>query len=102
MTGISDMIEYPDGTKEWYLDYELHRLDGPAIEFADGSKYWYRNGLKHRLDGPAIEDSSGANFWFINDEHVSGKVIAWLEEQNITLPMSESELSMFILKFVGK
>jgi hypothetical protein len=33
-----------DGTKEWYENHELHRLDGPAIEHADGSKEWYLNG----------------------------------------------------------
>ena len=35
---------YPDGTKMWYLNGQLHREDGPAIEYADGSKAWYLNG----------------------------------------------------------
>lgn len=95
------MIEYPDGTEEWYLDYQLHRDDGPAIEFADGTKCWYQNGLKHRYDGPAIVDSSGAKLWFVNDEHITREVMAWLKQQNITLPMTESDLGMFIMKFVG-
>ena len=29
------------GTKAWYLNGELHRLDGPAVEFANGDKWWY-------------------------------------------------------------
>ncbi len=32
--------EYTSGTKEWYLNDELHREDGPAVEDADGSKEW--------------------------------------------------------------
>ena len=33
------------GTKAWYVNDELHRLDGPAIEGADGSKEWWVNGI---------------------------------------------------------
>ena len=36
------------GNKRWYLNDELHRIDGPAIEFANGYKAWYFNGLYHR------------------------------------------------------
>ena len=39
-TGIA---EHPYGTKEWYLNGECHRTDGPAIEYADGTKSWYLN-----------------------------------------------------------
>ena len=35
-----------NGDKNWYLDDNLHRIDGPAIEDADGSKHWYLNGIK--------------------------------------------------------
>ena len=45
------MIEYTvkvwsDGSKEWYLNGQRHREEGPAIGRADGSKYWYLNGRK--------------------------------------------------------
>jgi hypothetical protein len=30
--------------KEWYINGQLHREDGPAIEYIDGSKSWYING----------------------------------------------------------
>jgi hypothetical protein len=36
---------YEDGSKEWYLDGELHRLDGPACEYSDGTKEWAINGI---------------------------------------------------------
>ena len=41
---------YADGTKEWYINGEYHREDGPAIEWADGYKEWYLNGKLHRED----------------------------------------------------
>jgi hypothetical protein len=43
-TGI---VEYSDGDKEWYLNGERHREDGPACEDRDGSKYWYLNGVSY-------------------------------------------------------
>ena len=35
-----------NGDKDWYVDDNLHRIDGPAIEDADGSKHWYLDGNK--------------------------------------------------------
>ena len=57
-------IEYPDGTKHWYLNGERHREDGPAIEDPDGTKYWYLNGERHREDGPAVEYPDGTKCWY--------------------------------------
>lgn len=51
----NDPIIYPNGTKVWYQEDKLHRLDGPAIEHFYGRKEWWINGLRHREDGPAIE-----------------------------------------------
>ena len=65
------MIEYivkvsKDGKREWYLNGEHHREDGPAIEHSDGCKYWYLNGKLHREDGPAVENANGDKYWFLN------------------------------------
>jgi len=57
------------GTKRWYLNDELHRVDGPAIECANGTKYWCLNGKLHRIDGPAIECADGTKFWYLNGKH---------------------------------
>ena len=62
-TGIT---EYPNGTKKWYLNGELHREDGPAVEWADGSKVWFLNGENHREDGPAVEYTDGDKWWYLN------------------------------------
>ena len=41
---LPKVMVHPDGTKEWYLNGKLHRVDGPAVEYADGIKVWYLNG----------------------------------------------------------
>jgi len=61
-------VEYASGTKEWRIDGKRHRADGPAIEYWDGSKQWYMNGVLHRVDGPAIELSDGTKAWYYNDK----------------------------------
>jgi hypothetical protein len=65
--------EFENGGKEWYLNGELHRVDGPAIEYSDGSKSWYINDQRHRVDGHAVEDTNGSKAWFINDKLVYSK-----------------------------
>ncbi len=65
----SNCVEYPNGSKFWYLKDILHRAnDLPAVEYLDGSKYWYINGKRHRTNGPAIERSDGIKEWFLNDK----------------------------------
>ena len=44
MAGQPTCKTLSDGTKQWHLNGELHRTDGPAIEWADGTKAWYLNG----------------------------------------------------------
>ena len=56
------------GTKEWYLNGNLHRVDGPAVEWADGTKDWWLNGDRHREDGPAFEYADGTKAWYLNDK----------------------------------
>ena len=50
----------------WYLNEELHRVDGPAVEYVSGYKEWCLNGKRHRVDGPAVEYASGAKEWWLN------------------------------------
>jgi hypothetical protein len=35
------------GTKQWYLNGQLHRTDGPAVEWHDGSKRWFLIGKEY-------------------------------------------------------
>ena len=41
-----EMRVYFDGQKQWWLNHNLHREDGPAIEYPDGHKQWWLNGKK--------------------------------------------------------
>jgi len=59
-----------DGSKRWYENNLLHRLEGPAVEDPNGCKYWYVEGKRHRLDGPAIEYPGGAGVWFYQGEYI--------------------------------
>jgi hypothetical protein len=69
---ITDYKEYKvrvfKGTKEWFLNDELHREDGPAVEWTNGDKYWFLNGKRHREDGPAVEWGNGGKSWYLNDK----------------------------------
>ena len=94
-------VEYNDGGAEWYQFGRLHRIGGPAMDYASGYKAWWQNGVHHRLDGPAVEFSDGRLYWFINGKNITYEINSWIREQKITLPMSETELSFFILTFVG-
>ena len=64
----SGIVEYPNRNKEWLLNGELHRTDGPAVEHANGDKWWFLNGKWHRTDGPAFEWGNGNKAWFLNGE----------------------------------
>jgi hypothetical protein len=70
-----------DGTKEWYLNGELHRVDGPAREYADGTKSWWLNDQRHRVDGPAYEYPTGDKEWWLNDQRhrVDGPALEWTD-----------------------
>lgn len=49
------MVEYTYGTKYWYKEGKLHRVNGPAIENPTGDKYWYIEG-KSYIEEIAIEN----------------------------------------------
>ena len=70
------MIEYTvkvndNGSKQWYLNGERHREDGPAIEWANGHKSWWVNDKLHREDGPAVEYANGDKSWFLNGKKLT-------------------------------
>ena len=86
------MIEYTvkvhvTGTKEWYLNGDLHREDGPAIEGTYGTKHWYLNGKRHREDGPAVEYADGDKSWYLNG-------VQYTEEEHYNKLKPAKELTM--------
>ena len=64
---------YENGTREWYQNDQLHRLDGPAFEGLNGERSWWQNGLLHRTDGPAIELADGTTEWWIDGVQLTEK-----------------------------
>jgi hypothetical protein len=63
----SEVLEQPDGTREWRLNGKLHREGGPAIEFSDGMREWWLKGTRHREDGPAVEYGDGGRTWWVDN-----------------------------------
>jgi hypothetical protein len=59
---------YTSGRKEWWLNGNLHREDGPAVELSNGNKYWWLKGKRHREDGPAVECANGNKYWYLNGQ----------------------------------
>ena len=98
--GIYDVEEYDNGDKEWYLNGNLHRNDGPAIEWSDGTKEWYLNGKLHRGDGPAVERSNGTKKWFLNGNlhRDDGPAIEWSNGAKEWY-LNDKEIKQFICKF---
>jgi hypothetical protein len=66
-----EVTVYSNGDKDWYLNGQRHREDGPAFEGADGNKYWYLNGKPHREDGPATEWADGDKSWYLNGKNLT-------------------------------
>ena len=88
-------FEYTSGTKEWFINGQRHRVDGPAIEYSVGTKEWYLNGQRHRVDGPAIECADGTKEWYLNDKLVYSRDVNKLSQYD---NLSES-FKMSIIKY---
>ena len=94
MSDQPKMKVYPDGSKEWYLNGNLHRTDGPAYEGADGLKEWWLNGNLHRTDGPATEWADGLKMWFLD-----GEVVSW---RDLYRQANDPEIELRILSYVDE
>ena len=77
-----ELYQLPNGHREWRLNGEFHRLDGPAIEFANGSKSWFLNGIRHREDGPAIEYADGHKEWLLNGKEYTEEEYVMIQFMN--------------------
>ena len=51
------------GSKYWYKNGKLHRLDGPAVEYINGDKIWYKNDELHNIYGPAVLENGIEEYW---------------------------------------
>lgn len=87
------LVEFTDGSKEYYQNGRVHRDDGPAIEWNFGEKQWWKNGKLHRIDGPAVEWPHGHIEWWVNNRRYSFD--NWCEKVNI----SPEEKTMLMLRY---
>lgn len=39
-----EVSKHKNGTKYWYLDGKLHRINGPAVIYSDGTVEYWVNG----------------------------------------------------------
>ena len=93
---------YPNGTKEWYLNGQRHREDGPAFEDDNGYKFWFLNGQFHREDGPAVEYANGSKEWYLNDDRLTEQEFNnRTQVQELTIQELEKELG-YKIKVVGE
>ena len=68
---MADSFACGDGDREWRnAAGKLHRDDDlPAIVYADGTKMWYQDGVLTRVNGgPSIEYPGGARCWYKDGE----------------------------------
>ena len=77
------LVEYPNGTKEWFLNGKQHREDGPAEIYSGGSKFWWVNGQRHREDGPAMIWRDGSKFWLLNGKKLTEEEVKLLKAKLI-------------------
>ena len=88
-------VENVDGLKEWFQNDRLHRLDGPAREWLNGSKEWWQKGKRHREDGPAIEFADRSKQWWINGKKLSESEFNQRTKQLPPNQSKEKPLSFF-------
>jgi hypothetical protein len=59
-----------NGTKYFLVNNKLHRTNGPAIEYENGYKEWYYEGKLHRLNGPAIDNLYNKKFYIYGIQYL--------------------------------
>ena len=61
------------GTVRCVSHGKLHNPNGPAIIWENGDKEWWVNGQLHRIDGPAVVkkvSSPEKNCWYFHGEYL--------------------------------
>lgn len=94
-------------TRSSIINYEWHRLDGPAyVAYWEGVTWretWWQHGLRHRLDGQPASIDHRANVleWIVGGANVTSEALKWFEENEISNPdfMTDNEKILFNLRF---
>lgn len=89
---------HADGSTEWWQLGVLHREDGPAKDLADGEQQWWVNGTRHRLGGPAITRTMlpGSRSWWIHGKHIRS-----VQQYQLETKCADEDLALLILRYGG-
>ena len=93
-------VTYPDGHREWHQHGQYHRVGGPAVIYPDGSQWWFLHGRRHRADGPAVIRPDGTQSWYVQGCDITAEVLAWLRDNDVTWPFTESQQTEFALRWL--
>lgn len=66
------------GTIWWFLNNNVHRVNGPAITSQSGIRYWLLNNNVHRVNGPAVIDQHGDVEYWINGHQLTDYEIMFM------------------------
>ena len=70
------------GNKEWWLNGQLHREDGPAYCWFAGHKEWWLNDKRYRENGPAVEYADGSKSWYLNGKKYTEEEYVMIQFMN--------------------
>jgi len=63
----------------------------------DGTQEWRVNGELHRVDGPAVIRANGTQVWWVHGKSITGEVEQWMISHDITYPWDEDTQIQFLL-----
>jgi hypothetical protein len=72
--GYDEILTWPNGSRCFLRDGQLHREDGAAFLGEDGAASWLRHGREHREDGPAVVFADGTRQWWVDGMQLSETV----------------------------
>jgi hypothetical protein len=93
-------VIYANGHQIWYRHGQRHRVDGPAVIEADGRQRWYQDDRLHRADGPAVIYPDGSSAWYVQGREITAEVLAWMRDNDVSLPFTEAQRAEFALRWL--
>jgi len=76
-----------------------HSENGPAFISITGDQYYIFHGQFHRIDGPAIVNVDRPNSYYLYGVKITSEVKEWMDENNISFPVSDDNLLLFKLRW---
>ena len=64
---------------------------------ANGTRRWFVNQQLHRLDGPAVIYSDGNQEWWIHNRGLTDHINSWITARGVSWPWDEDVQTEFLL-----